>query len=146
MKQLNNINDLYKGLNLGNSFKSLGLQGKYMEIGFNKAVFPILIFNNSNYDFVYSLDDFLMNPELCCHKFDKKTKIIDSKGQQFNCCYDHLLNVYYPDKLEKNLIFEDVKQIMNDLLSNLNKKPEIDNETSIKVIFDKVIDHLMKNY
>jgi hypothetical protein len=95
------------------------------ELGFNKIEFPIIIKDGLDLNIVYKYEDFYVDPDLYYHEFDSQFRLIDSTGRQFTWGYDQRLKTNHPDKLERTLTLDEVRQSFKDYFENAKKKPDL---------------------
>lgn len=111
------------------------------ELGFNKIEFPIIIKDGLDLNIVYKYEDFYVDPDLYYHEFDSQFRLIDSSGRQFTWAYNQGLKTNHPDKLEKTLTLDEVRQSFKDYFENAKKKPDLGQGQNIKELIDKVADY-----
>lgn len=110
------------------------------KLGFYAVTFPIMLKEGADIDVVYTLQDFVSDPDLYFHEYDERNDFVDSKGQNWTWKYDQINKINLPGIVKSVLTVDDIKKI----ISNYYKGTNIEQEIAHSIIDVTTIDSLLK--
>jgi len=114
---------------------------QFLEMRFKDIVFPILIVEGGVGQFVESVHEYAIDPDLHFHEFDQGAFAIDSNGSYFGWTYDSSMQANLPTKVQRTMTRESIRQLLATRFPKLDPALFI-TEGSVASLFKILSQHL----